>query len=64
MMLDRDRPQASASQCGVLQLACAVVQAMEGDIDKSWDRLATVEKVRRTCTCTCIGCMYMCRCFC
>lgn len=46
VMLDRDRPQACVVQRGVLQLACAVVQAMEGDIDKSWDRLATVEKVR------------------
>lgn len=45
-MCHRDHPQASVAQRGVLQLACAVVQAMEGDIDKSWDRLATVEKVR------------------
>lgn len=33
------------SQHAVLQLACAVVQAMEGDTGKHWDRLASTEKV-------------------
>ena len=42
----RDRPQACVSQHAVLQLACAVVQAMEGDTGKHWDRLASTEKVR------------------
>lgn len=42
----RDRPQACVSQHAVLQLACAVVQAMEGDTGRHWDRLASIEKVR------------------
>ena len=41
----RDCPKACASQHAVLELACAVVQALQGDIDQKWEGLASMEKV-------------------
>lgn len=41
----RDHPEACVSQHAVLQLACAVVQALEGDTAKHWETLSSIEKV-------------------
>ena len=41
----REQPSAYESQRGVLQLACAVVQALEASSSQDWDKMASIEKV-------------------
>ncbi len=41
----REQPGAYESQRGVLQLACAVVQALEAPSSQDWDKMASIEKV-------------------
>ncbi|XP_064398020.1 sec1 family domain-containing protein 2-like isoform X2 [Halichondria panicea] len=45
----REQPGAYESQRGVLQLACAVVQALEAPSSQDWDKMASIEKVLVSC---------------
>lgn len=42
----RGHPDACSSQQAVLQLACAVVEALTGDRSRHWEEMASIEKVR------------------
>ena len=44
----RGHPGAIESQRAVLQLACAVVEVLEGEGSKHWEELASMEKVELT----------------
>lgn len=41
----RGHPDACISQQAVLQLACAVVEALTGDRSRHWEEMASIEKV-------------------
>ena len=46
LCFSRSHPAACVSQSAVLQLACAVVQALEGEGSGRWEEAAGREKVR------------------